>query len=125
MRTLSFPLCAGAPGSRVVGAMMDGVFSGRISLTPGDDDGDFYVERVNSYLSSSSSPTALFHSLIYAAKDVSFDGTGCGVRGHAQDVPVGIRRPDGRASSKVIARRMRPWTRNYPSENRFKCWIIL
>ncbi|XP_075750717.1 disintegrin and metalloproteinase domain-containing protein 10 homolog [Rhipicephalus microplus] len=92
---------AGAPGSRVVGSMMDGVFSGRISLTPGDDDGDFYVERVHSYLSSSpSSPTALFHSLIYAAKDVSFDGTGCGVRGHAQDVPVGVRRPDGRESSK-------------------------
>ncbi|XP_049272497.1 disintegrin and metalloproteinase domain-containing protein 10-like [Rhipicephalus sanguineus] len=69
---------AGAPGSRVVGAMMDGVFSGRISLTPGDDDGDFYVERAGPYLSSSS-PTALFHSLIYAAKDVSFDGAGCGI----------------------------------------------
>ncbi|XP_054922372.1 disintegrin and metalloproteinase domain-containing protein 10-like [Dermacentor andersoni] len=76
---------AGAPGSRVVGAMMDGVFSGRISLTPGDDDGDFYVERAGPYLSSSSSPTALFHSLIYAARDVSFDGAGCGVHGHEQD----------------------------------------
>ncbi|KAL1481885.1 hypothetical protein MTO96_050371, partial [Rhipicephalus appendiculatus] len=39
-----------------------------------DDDGDFYVERAGPYLSSSSSPTALFHSLIYAAKDVTFDG---------------------------------------------------
>ncbi|XP_037520731.2 disintegrin and metalloproteinase domain-containing protein 10-like [Rhipicephalus sanguineus] len=87
---------AGAPGSRVIGSLVDGVFSGRISLTPGDDDGDFYVERAGPYLSSSS-PTALFHSLIYAAKDVSSDGAGCGVRGPTQDVP---RRRHGRTPSE-------------------------
>ncbi|XP_049528849.1 disintegrin and metalloproteinase domain-containing protein 10-like [Dermacentor silvarum] len=90
---------AGAPGSRVVGAMMDGVFSGRISLTPGDDGGDFYVERAGPYLSSTSSPTALFHSLIYAAKDVSFDGAGCGVHGHAQGILDDIRRRHWRGSA--------------------------
>ncbi|KAL1438661.1 hypothetical protein MTO96_047855 [Rhipicephalus appendiculatus] len=94
---------AGAPGSRVVGAMMDGVFSGRISLTPGDDDGDFYVERSGPYLSSSSSPTALFHSLIYSAKDVSFDGAGCGLRGHARDVLDDIRRGHRRVSSAMVS----------------------
>ncbi|KAH6929244.1 hypothetical protein HPB50_025211 [Hyalomma asiaticum] len=80
---------------------MDGVFTGRISLTPGVDDGDFYVERAGPYLSSSSSPTALFHSLIYAAKDVSFDGAGCGLHGHAQDVLDSIRRRHWRASDRT------------------------
>ncbi|KAL1443192.1 hypothetical protein MTO96_030409 [Rhipicephalus appendiculatus] len=98
---------AGAPGSRVVGSLVDGVFSGRISLTPGDDDGDFYVERAGSYLSSSS-PTALFHSLIYAAKDVTFDGAGCGMRGHAQDVPVGTRRRHGPCAVKEFGTEEEP-----------------
>lgn len=81
----------------MVGSLVDGVFSGRISLAPGDDDGDFYVERAGPYLSSTSS--SLFHSLIYAAKDVSFDGAGCGVHRHARDVPVGARRRHGRESA--------------------------
>ncbi|XP_077486661.1 disintegrin and metalloproteinase domain-containing protein 10-like [Amblyomma americanum] len=63
---------AGSPGSRVVGAVLDGVFTGRISLSP-DGDRDFYVERAASYL------LAPFHSVIYAAQDVSFDGAGCGL----------------------------------------------
>ncbi|XP_065298967.2 disintegrin and metalloproteinase domain-containing protein 10-like [Dermacentor albipictus] len=87
---------AGAPGSRVVGSLVDGVFSGRISLAPGDDDGDFYVERAHT--SSTTSP--LFHSLIYAAKDVSFDGAGCGVHGRARNAPVDTRRRHGREPTK-------------------------
>ncbi|KAH7938287.1 hypothetical protein HPB49_022198 [Dermacentor silvarum] len=116
---------AGAPGSRVVGSLVDGVFSGRISLAPGDDDGDFYVERASPYLSSTSS--SLFHSLIYAAKDVSFDGAGCGVHRHARDIAVGARRRHGRgpatptnqrrARRSVKAAEMAPQVSQAPDAN--------
>ncbi|XP_077564464.1 disintegrin and metalloproteinase domain-containing protein 10 homolog [Haemaphysalis longicornis] len=95
----------GAPGSRVVGAIIDGVFSGRISMGPEGD--EFYVERASRFHSPASWPASSrplgpsFHSFIYSARDVSFDGTGCGLHGAARDTLDAVRkryaRPRGRS----------------------------
>ncbi|KAL1431490.1 hypothetical protein MTO96_014135 [Rhipicephalus appendiculatus] len=77
----------GAPDSRVVGSIIGGVFSGRISL-PREGE-DFYVERAGHFFQDSVPP---FHSLIYSANDVSFAGGRCGLHGATMDAVERIRR---------------------------------
>ncbi|XP_077528051.1 disintegrin and metalloproteinase domain-containing protein 10-like [Haemaphysalis longicornis] len=78
----------GFPGSHVVGAVIGGVFSGRISLSR--DGEQFYVERAGRYSLES------FHSLIYSAHDVSSTGSHCGLNGATKDVLDKVRRRYGR-----------------------------
>ncbi|XP_049524999.1 disintegrin and metalloproteinase domain-containing protein 10 [Dermacentor silvarum] len=67
----------GADHSRVTGAVIDGVFTGRIVLS---SDEEFYVERAARFLTVSQ-PRA-FHSVIYSARDVTMgDSAMCGATG--------------------------------------------
>ncbi|XP_077484549.1 disintegrin and metalloproteinase domain-containing protein 10-like [Amblyomma americanum] len=75
----------GAPGSRVVGSIIGGVFSGSISL-PREGE-EFYVERAGRFFPDS----VPFHSLIYSARDVSFAGGRCGLYGATKDALDRIR----------------------------------
>ncbi|XP_065297900.1 disintegrin and metalloproteinase domain-containing protein 10-like isoform X1 [Dermacentor albipictus] len=84
----------GAPDSRVVGSIIGGVFSGRISL-PREGE-EFYVERAGHFVQDS----APFHSLIYSARDVSFAGGRCGLHGAAKDAMDRIRRQYRRHQSQ-------------------------
>ncbi|XP_065297902.1 disintegrin and metalloproteinase domain-containing protein 10-like isoform X3 [Dermacentor albipictus] len=85
----------GAPDSRVVGSIIGGVFSGRISL-PREGE-EFYVERAGHFVQDS----APFHSLIYSARDVSFAGGRCGLHGAAKDAMDRIRRQYRRHQSQI------------------------
>ncbi|XP_075550094.1 disintegrin and metalloproteinase domain-containing protein 10-like [Dermacentor variabilis] len=84
----------GAPDSRVVGSIIGGVFSGRISL-PREGE-EFYVERAGHFAQDS----APFHSLIYSARDVSFAGGRCGLHGATKEVMDRIRRQYRRHQSQ-------------------------
>ncbi|XP_077484552.1 disintegrin and metalloproteinase domain-containing protein 10-like [Amblyomma americanum] len=75
----------GAPGSRVVGSIITGVFSGNISLSREEE--EFYVERAGRFFPDS----VPFHSLIYSARDVSFAGGRCGLYGATKDALDRIR----------------------------------
>ncbi|CAN8013992.1 unnamed protein product, partial [Ixodes persulcatus] len=66
----------GVKNSLVVGSIMGGLFSGRI-VTP---DNEYYVERASRYFGNASA----FHSIFYAAEDVAFSGTACGLHGAAK-----------------------------------------
>ncbi|KAH6930994.1 hypothetical protein HPB50_021305 [Hyalomma asiaticum] len=71
----------GADHSRVVGAVIDGVFTGRIVLS---SDEEFYVEHAARFLAASEPQP--FHSVIYSARDVTIgDSTLCGVGGLGQN----------------------------------------
>ncbi|KAH7946213.1 hypothetical protein HPB49_021491 [Dermacentor silvarum] len=81
--------------SRVVGSIIGGVFSGRISL-PREGE-EFYVERAGHFFQDS----APFHSLIYSARDVRFADGRCGLHGATKDAMDRIRRQYGRQQSQV------------------------
>ncbi|XP_077485119.1 disintegrin and metalloproteinase domain-containing protein 10-like [Amblyomma americanum] len=65
----------GAAGSRVMGALMGGVFTGHIVFSPGDE---FYVERASRFFAATSPRP--FHSVIYSTRDVTAGGAFCGAQ---------------------------------------------
>ncbi|KAH9368431.1 hypothetical protein HPB48_012639 [Haemaphysalis longicornis] len=72
---------AGVADSRVVGAIIGGVFIGRISLRRENE--EFHVELASRFFppeaNRSSSPR--FHSVVYSSRDVRPTGHLCGLHG--------------------------------------------
>ena len=68
---LLFYLLTGDPGSRVHGAIIDGIFEGRVELTGGDK---YQIERKSHYLDNTDlSSNKNAHSVIYHDKHVDVD----------------------------------------------------
>ncbi|KAH9368520.1 hypothetical protein HPB48_007815 [Haemaphysalis longicornis] len=82
-------MTADVPGSRVVGAVTDGVFVGHIALPPRDE---FHVERASRYFGPR--PRG-FHSVIYSAKDAYAQDGRCGLHGATESFLNNLRRPRG------------------------------
>ncbi|XP_049525003.1 disintegrin and metalloproteinase domain-containing protein 10-like [Dermacentor silvarum] len=81
----------GYPGSRVVGAMTNGVFLGRVALSAADGTEEhFHVESASRYLGPGRDPRV--HSIIYSARDVVPSGGRCGLYGATQTFLSQIRK---------------------------------
>ncbi|XP_054926180.1 disintegrin and metalloproteinase domain-containing protein 10-like [Dermacentor andersoni] len=90
----------GADNSRVIGAVIDGVFTGRIVLST---DEEFYVERATRFLAVSK--PGPFHSVIYSARDVTMGNSAfCGVEDLGQTDTHANLHQHREASSKATGR---------------------